>query len=177
MENKAEKTRSSKGKVIILGILILAVVGVGAYFGYNKFIKNGSNSSSNVQNTVSQTNRNVQQTNSQTQVQNPAYLNQIVSAKTFGLDEITVNLADQGTSRYMKATVFLGYDDKKLDSELNDKKPIIMDAVIGILSSKKASDINPKNMDSIKMEIIQKINPMLQKGKINNVYFTDLIVQ
>lgn len=175
MENKIEKTGSSKMKTILLGILILAVVGVGAYFGYNKFLKNGKTNTA--QNTISQTN--VQQTAGQTQSQsgNASFLSQVVSAKTFGLDEITVNLADKGSSRYLKAAVSLGYDDKKLDSELNDKKPIITDAVIGILSSKKAEDITPKNMDNIKMEIIQKINPILEKGKLNNVYFTDLIVQ
>ncbi|MCH3964216.1 MAG: flagellar basal body-associated FliL family protein [Clostridium sp.] len=175
MENKIEKTGSSKIKVILLGILILAVVGGGAYFGYNKLLKNGK--SNTTQNTIPQAN--VQQTANQTQSQSgsASFLSQVVSAKTFELDEITVNLADKGSSRYLKAAVSLGYDDKKLDSELNDKKPIVTDAVIGILSSKKAEEITPKNMDNIKMEIIQKINPMLEKGKLNNVYFTDLIVQ
>lgn len=175
MENKIEKTGSSKIKVILLGILILAVVGGGAYFGYNKFLKDGKSNAT--QNTIPQTN--VQQAANQTQSQSgsTSFLSQVVSAKTFELDEITVNLADKGSSRYLKAAVSLGYDDKKLDSELNDKKPIVTDAVIGILSSKKAEDITPKNMDNIKMEIIQKINPMLEKGKLNNIYFTDLIVQ
>ncbi|WP_446897147.1 flagellar basal body-associated FliL family protein [Clostridium sp. LBM24168] len=176
MENKVEKADSSKVKVVLIGILILAVIGAGAYFGYNKFLKNGKTDAA--QNTIPQTNSVQQATNQvQSQSSNASFLSQIVSAKTFGIDEITVNLADKGSSRYLKAAVSLGYDDKKLDSELNDKKPIITDAVIGILSSKKAEDISPKNMENIKMEIIQKINPMLEKGKLNNVYFTDLIVQ
>ncbi|OAA83229.1 hypothetical protein [Clostridium ljungdahlii] len=39
MEKKAEKKGSSKIKIIAIGILILAVVAGGAFFGYNNFIK------------------------------------------------------------------------------------------------------------------------------------------
>ncbi len=46
-----------------------------------------------------------------------------------------------------------------------------------MLRTKKAADINPKNIDKIKMEIINKIAPMLEKGRINSIYFDDLIVQ
>lgn len=66
---------------------------------------------------------------------------------------------------------------KKLAKELEKKKPILRDAVIGVLRSKKAADINPKNIDKIKVEIINKISPMLEKGRISSIYFDDLIVQ
>lgn len=175
MENKATKKGPSKVKVIIIGVLILAVVGVGAYFGYSKFLK--KNTKTNIaQNKV------VQQTNTTQQVQNNSTtggsnLDQIVSSQTFELDEVTVNLADQGGSRFVKVKAFLGFDEKKLTAELTTKKPIVTDAIIGVLRTKKAADIVPKNMNNIKMEIIQKINPMLEKGPLNNVYFTDIIVQ
>lgn len=166
-----EKSGSSKLKTIIIVILLIAVCGLGGYFGYNKFLKDNSDSNK-VQTPVVQTNTNMQTTN-----QSSSYLSQIVSSETFELDEVTVNLTDEDSSRYLKASIYLGYDNSKLTSELEDKKPIITDAVISILRSKKAEDIVPKNMENIKMEIIQRINPMLKKGKLNNVYFTDLIVQ
>ncbi|MCS4466165.1 hypothetical protein JTS96_07110 [Clostridium botulinum] len=37
--------------------------------------------------------------------------------------------------------------------------------------------MNPKNIDKIKVEIINKISPMLEKGRISSIYFDDLIVQ
>ncbi|OAA83230.1 flagellar basal body-associated FliL family protein [Clostridium ljungdahlii] len=88
-----------------------------------------------------------------------------------------MNLADEGGNRYLKVAVYLGFNDKKLTSELTAKKPIVTDAVIQILRTKKAADISAKNMNNIKLEIIQKINPMLEKGQLNNVYFTDIIIQ
>lgn len=175
MENKTEKAGSSKLKTIIIFILVLAVVGAGVFIGYNKFLKKGNNNS-NVQNQAVQTSAPQAQSQGQSS-SDSSYLSQVVSSKTFQLDEITVNLSDQDAKRYLKADVYLGYDEKKLTDELTDKKPVVMDAVIGILSSKKASEIVPKNMDNIKMQIIQKINPMLEDGKLSNVYFTNLIVQ
>ena len=165
------KSDESKLKSIIAAVLIVAVCGAGGYFGYNKFLKDDSESS-NVQTPIAQTTTSVQTTS-----QSASYLSQIVSSETFDLGEITVNLTDTSSSRYLKVSVYLGYDSSKLESELEDRKPIITDAVIGILRTKKAEDIVPKNMENIKMEIIQKINPILQKGKLNNIYFTDLIVQ
>lgn len=178
MENKIEKANSSKGKLVIIFILILAVIGAGAYIGYSKFLSN-PNKTNQTQNQTQQVQNNMQ-VQSQSQSVNASALSQVVSSKTFQLsssDGLTVNLADTDTSRYLKVSVYLGYDDKKLTDELTEKQPIITDAVIGILRTKKAADIVPKNMDTIKMAIIQRVNPMLKKGQINNVYFTDLIVQ
>lgn len=178
MENKDKKKGSSKIKVIIIGILILAVVGVGAYFGYNKFLKKDTKTNTAQNGTVQQTNTQQVQNNGQNSstIVN-SNLDQIVSSQTFELDEVTINLADEGGSRYAKVKAFLGFNDKSLTAELTTKKPIVTDAVIGILRTKKAADIVPKNMNSIKLEIIQKINPMLQKGQLNNVYFTDIVIQ
>ncbi len=39
MENKVEKAGSSKGKLVVIFILILAVIGAGAYIGYSKVFK------------------------------------------------------------------------------------------------------------------------------------------
>ncbi|OBR94967.1 flagellar basal body-associated protein FliL [Clostridium ragsdalei P11] len=174
MENKAEKKGSSKIKIIAIGILILAVVAGGAFFGYNTFLKDKKNTTKN---TVQQLNTQQVVNNGQTTGTVVNSLDQVVSSQTFQLDEITVNLADEGGNRYLKVAVYLGFNEKKLTSELTAKKPIVTDAVIQILRTKKAADISAKNMNNIKLEIIQKINPMLEKGQLNNVYFTDIVIQ
>lgn len=179
MENKTEKKGGSKVKIIIISLLVIIVVGAGGYFGYTMFLKNkGQEAKPGV---ATQQPANTQQVAQQGQnpqgAANTTYLQQVVSAKTFDLDECLVNLADEDGKRYLKVKVFIGYDNKKLEAELTEKKPMIRDSVISVLRTKKAADINPKNMDNIKMEIIQKVNPMLEKAKINNVYFNDILVQ
>ncbi|ADG00347.1 flagellar basal body-associated protein FliL [Clostridium botulinum F str. 230613] len=137
------------------------------------FAKNKKNANSANQMPVNNTNViNSQQTN------DGMYQQQVVvSSKTYSLDEVLVNLADEDGKRFIKAKIFIGYEEKKLSKELETKKPILRDAVIGVLRSKKAADINPKNIDKIKVEIINKISPMLEKGRISSIYFDDLIVQ
>ncbi|WP_368487893.1 flagellar basal body-associated protein FliL [Clostridium sp. BJN0013] len=171
MENKEKKKDGVGVKVILIVFFLVAAVGAGAFFGYSKFLSNKNTDSS--ENMAAS---NVAQTQTQSG-ENSSYLQHVVSAKTFDLSEFTVNLADEGGKNYLKVNVYLGYDDKKLTNELTEKTPIIRDAIIEILRTKKVEDISDKNMDNIKIEIIQRINPMLEKGKINNVYFSDILTQ
>jgi len=181
MENKKEKKGGGKVKIIIIAVVATLVVGAGAYFGYTMFLKDKTQTTKTAVKATQQVV--VQQTQQQTgaagqqAAQNTNYLQQVVSTKTFGLDEFLVNLADEDGKRYLKVKVFLGYDNKKLDTELEEKKPILRDAIIGVIRTKKAADITTKGVDSIKMEIIQRINPILEKGQLNNVYINDILLQ
>ncbi|WPC40992.1 flagellar basal body-associated protein FliL [Clostridium sp. JS66] len=173
MENKTEKKGGNKIKLIAIGLVALIIVGAGGYFGYAKFAKDKG-----TQKSVTPAVQTTQTTAQAKTTQNQSYLEQIVSEKNIGLDECLVNLADEDGKRYVKTKIFVGYDkNSSLETELTEKKPLIRDAVISVLRSKKAAEITPKNMDSLKMELIQKINPLLKKGQINNVYFSDLLVQ
>lgn len=181
-DNKNEKNGGSKIKVAIIAIVILLLVGAGGYFGYNLFSNGKAQANKGVikpqqQLPAQQLQTAQQQGPAQQSQQNISYLQQVVSAKTYGLDEFLVNLADEDGKRYLKVQVFVGYDNKKLDSELDEKKPILRDAVISILRTKKAADITSKGLDNIKMEMIQRINPVLTKGQLNNIYFNDILVQ
>ena len=82
-----------------------------------------------------------------------------------------INLADEDGKRYLKAKIFVGYDkNSKLEEELTSKKPLIRDAVITALRNKKAAEITPKGMDNIKMELIQRINPLLKKAYLTFIF-------
>lgn len=177
MENKKEKKGGSKVKIILIVVVAILVVGAGAYFGYTKFLKDKESTTKTAAHTTQQVV--IQQTQQQTGAtgQQTAFVQPIISEKTFGLDEFLVNLADEDGKRYLKVKVFLGYDSKKLDSELEEKKPILRDSIISVLRTKKAADITPKGVETIKLEIIQKINPILEKGQLNNVYINDILVQ
>lgn len=182
MENKKEKKGGSKAKLIIIVILVtIIIVGAGGYFGYTMFFKDkaqaGKESTKTNQQHVVQQVPAQQGATAQQQVQNGVLMQPVVSAKTFGLDEFLINLADEDGKRYVKVKVFLGYDNKKLDAELEEKKPIIRDAIIAVFRTKKAADISPKGVDTIKMELIQKINMVLEKGQLNNIYINDILLQ
>lgn len=178
MENKkVEKKGKKKLLIVLIIVILLLVVGAGGYLGYTLFLKNKGTAKTNVktQQQVQQIQQTaVQQTNT---TQTQSYLQQVVSKKTFALDEILINLADEDGKRYLKVRINVGYDESKLDSELTDKKPLLTDAAISVFRSKKASEITPKAMDNIKMELLQRMNPLLEKGQLNNIYFSDILVQ
>lgn len=103
-----------------------------------------------------------------------------IDENTYGLDEFLVNLSDEGGKRYLKVKIFIGYDKKnsKLEKELEPKKPIMRDAVINVLRAKKASDVmSEKGSENLKKEILDRINPLLNNGKLTNIYFYDMLVQ
>lgn len=97
---------------------------------------------------------------------------------TYSLDECLVNLTDSDAKRYLKVLVYVGYgENEELSTELKEQKPVIRDSVIKILRSKKTTDFSDTGIDIIKKEIIAKINPVLTKGKVDHIYFNDLLVQ
>lgn len=174
MAKEKEKKAGSKSKIIIIVVVALLVVGAGSFFGYNIFLKDKSAKAEKTTIVQQATTQQIQQ---QPGVANASYLDQVVSEKTFELDEFLINLADEDGKRYLKTKVSLGYDNKKLDKELEEKKSVIRDAIISILRTKKAADMGPNNINNIKIEIIQRINQMLKEDQLNNIYFNDILVQ
>ena len=141
-------------KIVIIVLLVLVVVG-GAAFG-GMYIAGKKTSSASTK---------------------PAKTVEVIEV-TYSLDEFLVNLMDEDGRRYLKAKVFIGYEDnKELTAELETKKPIIRDVVITCLRSKKTTDFSATGIDAIKNQLIASINPTLTKGKISHIYFNDILVQ
>ena len=158
-EPKKEKKKQSLNKIIIFVLLFLVVLG-GSFATYTLFFNKKTVSSTVSTKTTSSTS-----------------ISGTTSAITYSLDECLVNLTDQGGKSYLKVIVFLGYENKKLTSELETKKPIIRDVVINTLRSKSTGDFSSNKAEKIKTEIMNKINPLLTKGQLDNVYFDDILVQ
>lgn len=96
---------------------------------------------------------------------------------TYSLDDFLVNTADIGERRYIKTKIYVGYTESKLTEELDAKKPILRDSVNCILYSKKADEMNQAGLEKMKAEIKDKLNKLLTKGKIENVYYYDVLLQ
>ncbi|NME94907.1 flagellar basal body protein FliL [Clostridium cochlearium] len=167
-ENNVEK--KSKIKIVIMVVALLILVGGGAFAGYY-FSQKGKQANNTPQ-------PNNQQMASSVNVnQNSGYVRNIVPSNTFEAGEFLVNLSDEESRRFVKTKVYLGYENKKLAKELEQKKPIILDAINSVLRSKKSTDFNEKGVEKIKLEILEKVNTVFQNGRCETVYFTELIIQ
>ncbi|MBU3159030.1 flagellar basal body-associated FliL family protein [Clostridium frigoris] len=103
---------------------------------------------------------------------------EVTTEVTYSLDEFLVNLTDTDAKRYLKVLIYVGYgENADLATELETQKPVIRDLVIKTLRAKKTADFDDKVVDGIKKELIAVINPVLTKGKIDHIYFNDLLVQ
>jgi len=94
------------------------------------------------------------------------------------LSTFIVNLADQSGSRYLKVTMDLSLSNEEVKKEIEEKMPMVRDTIITILSNKYYNDIaTPAGKLTLKRELISRLNVILAKGRILDIYFTEFVVQ
>jgi flagellar FliL protein len=97
---------------------------------------------------------------------------------TFTMDPFVVNLNEPGGKRYLKSKIELEFVEDKVRQELELRLPQLRDVVLLHLSSKALDDI--QSVDGkieLKNSLIARINQVLKRGKIRNLYFTQFVIQ
>ena len=161
-DQEAEQESAKSGKKLSLKLLVLIfailLLGIGAYFGYTYFYP-GSENATNA-----------------TKKDQPDKTKQNTSMVS--LPTILVNLADPLGKRYLKMTAKLEVQGDKAKTMVKDNMPKIKDSVIMLLSSKSFKDLS--SMDKkirLKKQIVKRINQILQEPVINQVFFTEFVIQ
>ncbi len=96
----------------------------------------------------------------------------------YPMDQFIVNLYNEGSSRYLKTTINFELSIPELSAEMDTKKPLIRDIVIKTLSAKTYEEISTiRGKENLKDELVSKINQVLTDGKLNNIFFTDFVIQ
>ncbi|MGC9285961.1 MAG: flagellar basal body-associated FliL family protein [Hydrogenobaculum sp.] len=96
----------------------------------------------------------------------------------YDLGSFLVNLADKNANTYAKVSITLELSNEKVKQEVVKRLPIIKDAVINLLSSKTYDEIRtPEGKEELRLELIKRINAILVTGGVQNIYFTQFIVQ
>ena len=95
----------------------------------------------------------------------------------FTLDDITVNIADTRGNRFVRAAVYFEADAPVLE-ELEANRARMIDTVGQVLSTKTLDELTSPNIrGNLREELLGIINPTLRQGHVENLYFTDLLVQ
>lgn len=88
--------------------------------------------------------------------------------------EFTTNLKDKGI---IKITLEYEVENEKVKEEVEEKRSIIKDKVISVLRGQKYDEVNGyAGMENLRSDIKQELNEILQKGRLMEVYITDIIV-
>jgi flagellar protein FliL len=95
----------------------------------------------------------------------------------FTIEEITVNIADTKGNRFVRAGVYFEAGPSVLE-ELEANRARMIDTVGQVLSTKTLDDLTSPNIRGVlRQELLGIINPTLKAGRVDNLYFTDLLVQ
>lgn len=90
-------------------------------------------------------------------------------------DEFTVNAANS-YNHYIKAQFALEMSSEKLKEELTEKKPILKDAIIMVLSVQPIDTLNTqKGKEDLKNSLREAINSFLTKGQVTRIYIESII--
>lgn len=96
----------------------------------------------------------------------------------YTLDTMIVNLADHGGKRYLRVTMALELSDPEALTTIEGRLPQVRDAILMILPTKKYDDVSTtEGKIALRTEVMDKINSLMTKGQVNNIYFTEFVVQ
>jgi flagellar protein FliL len=162
---KEEKKKGGKPKLklIIILVVVLAVLGGGGFAAWKFFLQPKPNDEA----------ANATGENASTQAQEDQTGGQLVT-----LDSFVVNLSDPMGRRYLKTTLDVEVANAAAAAELTAAMPRVKDTLLLLLSSKSFEDIS--SMDKkieLKNDIVSRLNLIVGKNKVRNVYFTEFVVQ
>src|SRR5581483_10902299 len=94
------------------------------------------------------------------------------------LDPFLANLADEGGGRYLKTTIQVEFVAAEAPQAFDLRMPQIRDAVLTLLTSRTFADIRtPAGKESLRDDVIDRLNQVLQSSAVKAVYFTEFVVQ
>jgi flagellar FliL protein len=94
------------------------------------------------------------------------------------INSFIVNILDDEENRYLKAAITLEVDSQVTVDEINARLPQMQDAILLLIGNKTFSELRDmQGKMQLRAELLNRINEILTKGKVNRIYFTDFVVQ
>ncbi len=94
------------------------------------------------------------------------------------LDKIFATIAGSQGSRYLLAKMTLVGPDEEFKDKVDENHDQLIDASIGVLSSKTLQDIEKAGFqNTIKTELIQALNHAMGDDSVQDIYFVELATQ
>ncbi len=166
-ENKSADKDEAKGGgklklilIIVGAVLLLAGVGVGAYF-----LGAGSAAQPEAAKTPAAADK-------------PAETGVAPVGPMLPLDDFIVNILDAEGTRYLKVSMTLELLTPEGLAEVEGRKAQVRDTILLYLGSKTFDEIRDlQGKLQLRADLIGKLNALLTTGKIKTIYFTDFVVQ
>jgi flagellar FliL protein len=96
----------------------------------------------------------------------------------YSLDTMIVNLSDHGGKRYLRVTMALELSEPDAVTTIESRLPQVRDAILTILPTKTYDEISTTDGKiALRTQVMEKINSLITKGRVENIYFTEFVVQ
>ncbi len=158
-EEAEEGSGGGKKKLILfggIGLVVLLAAGAGAYF----FLFSALATT-----TTAPDGKEVQ-----VEVQKPVVF--------YDLPEMTVNLATDGRSTYLKVRIALEVENRAMIDQIQPFLPRILDAFQIYLRELRPADLEGSaGLFRLKEELLRRINLSVYPAKVNGVLFKEILVQ
>ena len=97
---------------------------------------------------------------------------------TYEFENVVVNLAGTMGTRYLKTAFLVTGSDKNLRASFENNKPKMVDITINVLSSLSLADLEEAGARNlIREKIISAYNQAFGKRLVEQIYFSDFVVQ
>lgn len=94
------------------------------------------------------------------------------------IESFVINILEEKETRYLKAAVTLELDNLFAADEVKLRMPQIRDAILLLVGNKTFGEVRDlQGKLQLRAEMLDKINSLLQAGKVQQIYFTDFVVQ
>ncbi len=102
----------------------------------------------------------------------------LATGAMFPLDTFIVNLADEKAKRYLRVTMQIELKEGEPVDILDQRLVQVRDIILMILPTKRFREIRTVDGKTLlREEIMTRLNALLKKEVINNIYFTEFVVQ
>ncbi len=163
---KEVKKKGGKLKLVMLALLVLAVLGGGGFAAWKFYLQPMMGGETTAEAPAAD------------QGQKAAAEGTAGGGQLVTLDSFVVNLSDPMGRRYLKTTMDVEVADSAAAAELTAAMPKVKDTLLLLLSSKSFEEISSMDRKiELKNQIVERLNLIIGKGKVRNVYFTEFVVQ
>ncbi|RMF94350.1 MAG: flagellar basal body protein FliL [Candidatus Schekmanbacteria bacterium] len=94
------------------------------------------------------------------------------------LETFILNLADKDRNKYLKISMELRVGSEEVKKEIDENMSKIKDIIVVYLSAKTFEEVKTvEGKLQLKAELMKRINSILKKGSVKELYFTEFVVQ
>ncbi|MGB8170739.1 MAG: flagellar basal body-associated FliL family protein [Chthoniobacteraceae bacterium] len=97
---------------------------------------------------------------------------------SYDFDGVVVNLSGSMGTRFLKASFTTLGSNPKLPEIMAEKKKQLLDVAINVLSSRSMADLEaPGAKNVVRNDLMANFNQALKSDLIEQIYFTDFVIQ